>query len=102
MKQLSEKDFDKVINSSELVMVDFYADWCGPCKMLPPIMKNLSDKFSDISFYKADVDVEIGLATKFGISSIPTVILFKNKIAVEKVTGALPEIKYAQLIQKHQ
>ncbi|WP_342264031.1 thioredoxin [Spiroplasma endosymbiont of Clivina fossor] len=67
--------FDQVIKSGK-VIVDFYADWCGPCKMLAPIFEQLSDEMKEVSFVKVDIDESQELAQRFDISSIPTLLIF--------------------------
>jgi len=73
-------------------VIDFYADWCGPCKLVAPIMKELADKYKDeVIFYKIDVDVEKELAAVFGVSSIPTILFVPIKGMPMKAVGALPK-----------
>ena len=76
--QISEDKFeDKVIKSDKPVIVDFYADWCGPCKMMAPVMEELSEEYgSKMSFFKCDVDANGGIAQKYNIMSIPAIFIF--------------------------
>ena len=79
IKELTNKDFDnEVLKSKKKVLVDFYADWCGPCKMQTPILKEFAEQGLDIDIVKINIDNERELATKYGIYSIPTLMLVKN------------------------
>ncbi|GMN88688.1 thioredoxin [Francisella sciaenopsi] len=83
-----EANFDKLINSSaKPILVDFYADWCGPCKTLSPILDQLSKDYTGAVIVKVNVDDNQSLAAKFGIRSIPTMIIFKSGQPVEMLTG---------------
>ncbi len=80
-------NFHELINRNTPTVVDFYADWCAPCRMMPPILKEVKSKFGDkVNILKVDVDKNNKAAIKYGIRSIPTLIIFKNgKIAWKKV-----------------
>lgn len=84
----NEADFDSEIQSGT-VLVDFYADWCGPCQMLGPVLEELESQ-QDIKIIKINVDSLSGIARKFGVMSIPTLILFKDGKEVKKQTGYMP------------
>lgn len=86
MKTVNEKEFDEIIKSG-LTLVDFYADWCGPCKMLGPIIEELDNEYPDITFIKVDCDINISLCDRYGIFSIPAVFLFKDGEVLEKTLG---------------
>ena len=91
IKQINEKAFEElVLNKEGVVVIDFFAIWCGPCRMLAPVMENVSNEFNDVSFYKIDVDENQKLASSFGISSIPCLILFKNGEAKSHILGYRP------------
>ena len=94
------EQFDKTIKENELVLVDFFATWCGPCKTLSPIIEKLSDKYQNVKFIKVDVDVLSPLAARYGINSIPNLILFKNGEKAGQGVGFMPETKVAELIEK--
>ena len=87
MKYINESNFDEEISNGR-VLVDFYADWCGPCKMMSPILDDFS-KTSEIEVKKINVDNNPHVARKYGIMSIPTLILFENGMEVKKHVGYL-------------
>ncbi len=88
----NEASFDKVISSStKPVLVDFYADWCGPCQMLGPILDQLSKDFKDAVIIKIDVDSNQNLAAKFAVRSIPTMMIFKDGKQVETMQGVMTQ-----------
>ncbi len=100
VKVVNESNFDaEVVKASEVVLVDFYADWCGPCKMVAPILEEIDQENADIKVCKVDVDASTALAQQFGISSIPTLIVFKNGELVVKNVGALPKDKILSLVK---
>ena len=78
---------EQTIKTHKHVIIDFYADWCGPCKMLSPILKQLSDEYKNINFFKVNVDRESTLAKKFNIQSIPTVLFFESGKLVNMLIG---------------
>ncbi|AAS51097.1 ACL131Wp [Eremothecium gossypii ATCC 10895] len=86
IKSLSE--FESAVGSDKLVVVDFYATWCGPCKMIAPMIEKFATQFQEASFYKVDVDAAAEVAHKYQITSMPTILFFKNGQAVDKVVGA--------------
>jgi len=90
---LSDATFDEVIGSSDKpVLVDFWAEWCGPCKMIAPILEELAVEQADkFNIAKLDVDVNVATATKFSVMSIPTLLLFKNGEVVARLVGAKPK-----------
>ena len=87
MEYINSENFDKEIENGK-VLVDFYADWCGPCRMLGPILEEFS-KTTDISVKKINVDNNPDIARKYGVMSIPTLILFENGKEVKKTVGLL-------------
>ena len=90
MKVLKTNEFMEAVNNGTSV-VDFYADWCGPCKMLGPVMETVSCKITDVNFYKVNVDESEEVAAKYGIMSIPAVFMFKNGKPIAKTVGFMPE-----------
>ena len=88
VKDLTAKEFNDVVAVPEkLLVIDFWASWCGPSKMLSPVIDALSEEMTDIDFYKVNVDDERTLASHFGVSSIPTVVMIKDKQIVNQFVG---------------
>lgn len=90
MKVLNTNEFNNAV-ASGVTVVDFYADWCGPCKMLGPVMETVAAKITDVNFYKVNVDESEEVAARYGIMSIPAVFLFKDGNVVAKTVGFMPE-----------
>ncbi len=87
--EITEGEFDEIINNShKLVVVDFFAEWCMPCLMLSPVIEELADKLKDVKFVKINVDDNRELSSKFGISSIPCLIIFKDGKEVDRMVGS--------------
>ena len=84
---ITKENFREVINGNKLVLVDFFATWCGPCKMLGPIVEQISEERDDVVIAKCDIDECMDFAQEFGIMSVPTMILFKNGKEVAKEIG---------------
>ncbi|MDA3866708.1 MAG: thioredoxin [Salinivirgaceae bacterium] len=96
--ELTEATFEeKVLKSEVPVIVDLWAEWCGPCKMLTPIMEELSTEYEGKALItKVDVDSNPGIAAKYGVRNIPTVLYFKGGEVVDKQVGAVPKAKIAE------
>ncbi len=89
---VTKETFDQaVMNSDKTVLLDFWAPWCGPCRMVAPILDQIATQRSDIVVGKINVDEEMELARQFGIVNIPTLIVMKNGMAVEKAVGYRPK-----------
>lgn len=88
--QVNSQEFNEVIANNELVFVDFYANWCGPCKMLAPSVEKLAAEHPEVKVVKVDVDQEGSLAMQFGVQSIPTLIVFKNGQLANQQLGFVP------------
>ncbi len=100
--QLTDKDFEeKALKNKLPVMVDFYADWCGPCKLAAPVIEKLSETYKDkLVMAKLDVDANQVTSGKYGVMSIPTVVFFKDGKEVERMSGFAGEEGYLRLIKK--
>ena len=101
--QLTDGNFNSEVKNSKVpVLVDFYADWCGPCRMLSPIIEKLAKKYEGkVKVYKLNVDEAGVTAGKYNVSSIPTVIMFKNGNFVDQFMGAIPEPMIEDFIKKN-
>lgn len=92
----NELEFDKLIQD-DLVIVDFFATWCGPCRMLSPVLEEISDKYKIV---KIDVNECSNLAKKYGIMSVPTIMKFKNGEEIDKIIGFYPKEELIKWIEK--
>ena len=97
--KLKNKDFDAAIQSG-IALVDFYADWCGPCKMMSPIVDEIADERTDVTVAKVNVDESSELASRFGVVSIPTLIIFKNGKESNRIIGARPKAAILAELEK--
>ena len=95
---LTKDNFEQVVNGNDMVVVDFWAPWCGPCKGFAPVFEASSEKHADIVFGKVNTDEEQDLAASFNIRSIPTLMLFREKVILFSQAGALPGSALEQII----
>jgi thioredoxin 1 len=95
---VGEKEFETLITESPIVFVDFWAEWCGPCKMFGPVFEAASEKHPDVVFAKVDTEAEQALAGAAGITSIPTLMAFRDGILLFRQPGALPAPSLEELI----
>ena len=99
--KITEANFDTLVMKSEkTVLLDFYADWCGPCKMLAPVLESLSEELSDVVIGKVNVDDNPELASAFRVSAIPTLVVMKNGEAKAKEMGMLPKSEILRMLGK--
>lgn len=101
MEVLNSTTFDKVIQEREWVVVDFWAEWCRPCLMLAPIFEQVASEMPDMTFAKINVDEETNLATRYGISSIPAIILFHNGKPIATHVGTISKDRLKTWLQSH-
>ena len=90
VQKLNQNNFNNAI-ATGTALVDFYADWCGPCRMVSPVVDEIAEERSDIAFGKVNVDDENALAMKYGVMSIPTLIVFKDGQEKTRIVGARPK-----------
>ena len=92
LKKLNNQNFDnEVLNNNGIALIDFYADWCGPCKMVSPIVDEIANERTDITVGKINVDESNALAVKYGVVSIPTLIVFKDGKEQTRIIGYRPK-----------
>lgn len=97
VQHINDSNFDEVLAQNALVVVDFSATWCGPCRMLAPIVDELADEYAGRIFVaKADVEEAVESAERFGIRSVPTILFFKNGEKVDQTIGAMPRAKLVE------
>ena len=99
MTHYNKDSFDRALAEGKLMMVDFWADWCGPCKMLAPVIEDLSSQYEGRALVgKVNVDEEPELAMRYGVMSIPTVIFFKDGKEIDRKVGVMPAAAFTQVL----
>lgn len=98
---LNESNFDQIISSDTPTLVDFWAEWCGPCRMMHPIFTRLAKKYTKIRFARLNVDQSQSIAIRFGVQAIPTFIMFKSGLPADKMLGAIGEPGIHMICQKY-
>lgn len=100
IKMLEESNFSKQIEKG-VTLVDFFAEWCGPCRMLAPIIEEVAESLKDkAKFAKVDIDKQVKLATDYQVSSIPTLVLFKNGKEFDRIVGLRDEKALKEFVEK--
>tara|TARA_B110001452_G_scaffold154553_1_gene128578 strand:- start:503 stop:820 length:318 start_codon:yes stop_codon:yes gene_type:complete len=101
--EFTEENFESTaLKSDKLVMVDFWAEWCGPCRMVGPLVEELSKEYDGKAVVgKVNVDLHGGIAAQFGVRNIPTIVFLKNGELVDKVVGAVPKEQLAEKLDAH-
>ena len=101
-KQLKTLEFDEIIDAAPLAMVDFWAVWCGPCKMLSPAVEEIAEQYGDkVLVGKVNVDEEPDLARRFGVMSIPTVVFLKNGREFDRKVGVMPAKAFTDVLDRN-
>ncbi len=100
LSEINDANF-KTETSNGIVLVDCWAEWCGPCRMVAPVLDELSTELSDVKIMKLNVDFNQKTAQELGIQSIPTLLLYKNGELVDKAIGALPKPQIKKFIENH-
>ncbi len=98
--ELTKGNFEDIINNNDLVLVDFWAAWCGPCRNFAPTYEKVSEKHTDVVFGKVDTENQRELAQTFQIRSIPTLMIFREQIIIFSQAGSLPEQALTEIIEK--
>ena len=98
--ELTKENFEEVITNNDTVVVDYWAEWCGPCKSFGPVFEKVSEDFPDAVFAKVDTQNEQEIASMFQIRSIPTLMIFREKVIVLSQPGALPEGALREVVTK--
>ncbi len=95
---VNKSNFEEIINSDKPVLLDFFAEWCGPCRTVSPIVDEIAEERADIIVGKINVDEEGELASAFSVSTIPTFVVIKNKQIVKQISGARPKAQILALL----
>jgi thioredoxin 1 len=102
VKKLSTSEFDSFISSDKPVLIDFWADWCMPCRMMAPVMDELAKAYAGKALFgKVNVDENPQISSRYGIMSIPHFLIFKNGTRVEKIVGAVGKVPLENALKKH-
>ncbi len=100
--KITDEDFDEFVGKYDVTLVDFWAEWCGPCKRLTPIIQELAEQMQgDVAFGKLNVDENKAKSSEFSVSSIPTMIIFREGEVVDKMVGALPKEEIKKKLEQY-
>jgi len=100
--ELTSENFEATVRDNDVVLVDFWASWCGPCQMFAPIYEAAAEKFPNVVFGKVNTEEQQELAAHFAIRSIPTLMLFRDKVVLFQQAGVLPESTLEDVVKKAQ
>ncbi len=98
--EISKTNFETLLNSDKTVLLDFYADWCGPCRMVSPIVDEIAEENPQLLVGKINVDLEPDLAGQFNVASIPTLVVMKNGKIVNQSAGARPKAQILKMLEE--
>jgi len=98
---LDGSNFDQTISNDNLTLVDFWAEWCGPCKLMHPVFERMAKKYNRVTFARVNVDQNQPIAMRFGVQAIPTFIMFKSGQEIDKMMGAVGEPGIHMIVKKH-
>ena len=99
-QELTAATFDEVVEGADLVLIDFWASWCGPCRRFAPVYESVSERHDDAVFAKVDTEAETELSRAFGVSSVPTLVIIRERVVLYAQPGALPEAALEDLVTK--
>ena len=98
--KITDENFEGLLNEGKPLVLDFWAEWCGPCRMVSPIIDELSEEYEGrVNIGKMNVDENDDVISQFGIRNIPTILFFKNGQLVDKIVGAMPKAKFVEKIE---
>jgi thioredoxin 1 len=101
MTEYQGQPYEQVVGQQGLIVVQYYATWCGPCKMLKPVLESLSEEMNDSKFYRVDIDLFRSQAIEAGIRSVPTVVLYKDGEEVDRQSGYQPKERVAAWLNQY-
>ncbi len=99
--ELTDGTFEEIVKSDSLTVVDCWAPWCGPCRMIGPVIDALSEEYQDVTFGKLNTDDNFDISRRFQIMAIPTLLFFKKGELVERITGVVPKEHIVSLLKKY-
>ena len=99
-QEITTENFEEVVANNDLVLIDFWASWCGPCRSFAPIYEKVSTAYPDAVFAKVDTEAQQALAASFNIMSIPTLMIIRGQVVLFSQAGALPESALVELVEK--
>ena len=99
--EINSENFIDTINSGNVTVVDFFANWCGPCRKMAPLLEEVESELTNVKFAKINTDENLEMAKKYQVSGLPTLMVFKNGEAVERIVGLMPKSSIITNIEKH-